>query len=182
MFSDHVALPFRQGFAEVYRTFAERSMHDKVTWAGAGKLGFPGQGLVAMAMGVDLLNVGREAMLAVGCIQAQQCHSGHCPTGVATHSRWLTRGLDPTDKAARLANYAMNLRHELIQLANACGVPHPALVGGDQIELLVEGERTVTLWDHLGYRPEWRTVSAERVRELEQVMAAGPITRPVTTP
>ncbi len=175
VFSDHVALPFRQGFTEVYRAFAERSMHERVTWIGAGKLGFPGEALVAMALGVDVLNVGREAMLAIGCIQAQECHTGHCPTGVATHSRWLTRGLDPTDKAARLANYVMNLRHELLQLANACGVAHPAMVSPAVIDLLVEGERTVTLLDHYGYRPDWRTMDPERCREIEKLLADPPI-------
>ena len=44
----------------------------------------------------DLVNVGREAMLAVGCIQAQKCHTGDCPTGVATQNQWLARGLDPS--------------------------------------------------------------------------------------
>lgn len=171
VFSDHVALPYRQGFTEVYRTFAERSMHDRITWVGAGKLGFPGEALVAMALGADLINVGREAMLAIGCIQAQECHTGHCPTGVATHSRWLTRGLDPTDKSARLANYVMNLRHELIQLANACGVAHPGLVDGRMIELLLEGQQTVDLWDHFGYQDRWWPVSADSHGELEALMA-----------
>jgi len=174
VFSDHVALPYRQGFAEVYRAFAERSMHDRVTWVGAGKLGFPGEALVAMALGADMINVGREAMLAVGCIQAQECHTGHCPTGVATHSRWLTRGLDPTDKSARLANYVMNLRHELIQLANACGVAHPSLVDGHMIDVLIEGQTTVDLWDHFGYRDEWQAATGQRSRDLEALMIRSP--------
>lgn len=160
VFSDHVSLPFRAGFAEVYRTFAERSMHDKVTWIGGGKLGFPGEALLAMALGVDMINVAREVMLAVGCIQAQECHTGHCPTGVATQSKWLTRGLDPTDKAARAAHYIMSLRYELLQLAHACGQPHPALVGGESIDLMLEGDSTVSLWDRYGYDQKWLTPSA----------------------
>ncbi len=49
-------------------------------------------------------------MLAIGCIQAQRCHTGHCPTGVATQNKWLMHGLDPKLKAARLANYLVTLR------------------------------------------------------------------------
>ena len=157
VFSDHVSLPFRAGFAEVYRTFAERSMHEKVVWVGAGKLGFPGEALLAMALGADMINVGREVMLAVGCIQAQECHTGHCPTGVATHSKWLTRGLDPTDKASRAGHYIMSLRHELLQLAHACGQPHPSLVSGHSIDLMLEGDKTVGLWERYGYDERWRT-------------------------
>jgi glutamate synthase domain-containing protein 2 len=51
-----------------------------------------------------MVNVGREAMLAIGCIQAQRCHTGSCPTGVATQSKWLMHGLDPDVKHARAAN------------------------------------------------------------------------------
>jgi len=117
-----------------------------------------------------MINVGREAMLSVGCIQAQECHTGHCPTGVATHSRWLTRGLDPTDKSARLANYVMNLRHELIQLANACGVAHPGLVDGHMIDVLIEGQTTVDLWDHFGYQDRWHAGTDQQSRDLEALM------------
>jgi glutamate synthase domain-containing protein 2 len=42
--------------------------------------------------------VAREAMLAIGCIQAQRCHTNHCPTGVATQHPWLVRGIDPTSR------------------------------------------------------------------------------------
>ena len=48
-----------------------------------------------------MIAVAREAMMAIGCIQAQRCHTGHCPAGVATQNRWLVRGLDPTDKVRR---------------------------------------------------------------------------------
>ncbi len=170
VFSDHVALPFRQGFAEVYRAFAIRGMHDRVTWVGAGRLGFPGEALVALALGVDLITVGREAMLAVGCIQAQKCHDGHCPTGVATHKPWLVRGLDPTDKSARLANYVIGLRHELLQLAHACGVSHPALIDGHTIDVMTEGQRTESLLDHFEYDVRWRQPSSDRSRDIDTLM------------
>ncbi len=171
VFSDHVSLPFRAGFAEVYKTFAERGMHDKVVWVGAGKLGFPGEALLAMALGADMINVGREVMLAVGCIQAQECHTGHCPTGVATHSKWLTRGLDPTDKASRAAHYIMSLRHELLQLAHACGQPHPSLVGGDSIDLMLEGDSTVGLWERYGYDDKWLATDDDAAIEAASLMS-----------
>lgn len=154
-FSDHVSLPFRAGFAEVFCAFGERGMQNNVTWIGAGRLGFPAQSLLAMALGCDLINVGREAMLAVGCIQAQKCHTGHCPTGVATQQKRLVRGLDPTDKSVRAAGYVEALRHDLAQLANACGEPHPALVTGEAIELVCAGDRLESLWDRYGYDSSW---------------------------
>jgi glutamate synthase (ferredoxin) len=136
VFSDHVALPFKIGMSRVYRELAEAGIAEDVVIIGSGKLGFPETALLAFALGCDMIAVAREVMLAIGCIQAQRCHSGHCPTGVATQNRWLMRGLDPTDKGNRLANYIMALRKELLQLSRACGVPHPALVTLDQIEII----------------------------------------------
>ena len=72
----------------------------------------------------------------MGCIQAQRCHTGRCPSGVATQSAWLARGIDPELKSVRVANYVEALRMELRSLAAVCGEPHPALVRLEQIDLL----------------------------------------------
>ncbi|MHC4261786.1 MAG: glutamate synthase-related protein, partial [Planctomycetota bacterium] len=87
VFSDHVALPFKVGFTRVYSRFAEAGLADSVVFVGSGRLGFPDQTALGMALGLDLVAVAREAMLAIGCIQAQKCQTGHCPTGVATQNR-----------------------------------------------------------------------------------------------
>ena len=141
-FSDHVSLPFKIGFARVFREFAECGLHEKVVFIGSGKLGFPQESLLAMGMGCDMINVGREAMLSIGCIQAQICHTGRCPTGVATQNKWLMRGLDPTDKSARFANYITALRKEILQLCHCCGVVHPAMIEPDNFEILHDGFET----------------------------------------
>ena len=138
-FSDHVSLPFKLGFNRVYREFSEKGLHEKIVFMGSGKLGFPEESLLAMAMGVDMICIAREAMLAIGCIQAQICQTGKCPTGVATQNKWLMRGLDPTDKSARLANYILTLRKEILQLCRACGYRHPAMMTTDSLEMLQEG-------------------------------------------
>jgi glutamate synthase domain-containing protein 2 len=138
-FSDHVSLPFKMGFARVFREFAASGLHERIVFQGSGKLGFPQESLLAMAMGCDMISIAREAMLSIGCIQAQICQTGKCPTGVATQNKWLMRGLDPTDKAARLANYITILRKEILQLCHACGELHPAMITTDSFEILNEG-------------------------------------------
>ncbi len=171
-FADHVALPFRAGFAEVYRTFAERDMHQNVVWIASGRLGFPADALVALCMGADMINVAREAMLAVGCIQAQKCHTNHCPTGVATQNKRLARGLDPTDKSVRAGRYIQELRHELLKLAHACGAPHPALVPDSCVELAIEGHQLQSLWEAYEYNPSWRRLSMQQIDAVRSVMNA----------
>lgn len=92
---------------------------------------------MAFALGCDMINVARSAMFVIGCIQAQRCHTNHCLTGVTTLNKWLMRGLDPTLKSVRLANYIITLRKELLILSYACGVKHPAFISADFLESLM---------------------------------------------
>lgn len=150
-FSDHVALPFRVGFARVYRAFQEAGVSERVVWIGSGKVGFPDRAAVAIAMGCDVIHVAREAMLAIGCIQAQKCHTGHCPAGVATHSRWFQAGLDIDEKAERFARYVAGFRKEMLTLAYAIGREHPGQISGSDIEFGTGVDRFQPLEDVLGY-------------------------------
>ena len=172
VFADRVGLPFKIGFSRVQRVFAEHGLHDRIVFVGSGKLGFPDSALMAFALGCDLINVGREALLAIGCIQALRCHTNRCPTGVTTQSRWLSHGLDPELKSVRLANYVVSLRKELLALSRACGVNHPALVTANQLEILDDrfGSRTVA--DLLGGRGRGVSFDDDRmlVRETVDVL------------
>ncbi|MFQ5731114.1 MAG: glutamate synthase-related protein [Planctomycetaceae bacterium] len=170
-FTNWVALPFKIGFSRVQCVFAEEDMHHNLTFIGAGRLGFPESGLFAIALGCDMISVAREAMMAVGCIQAQRCHTGHCPTGVATQNRWLMRGLDPTLKSARLANYVVTLRKELLQLSRACGEPHPALVGPDHVEVLDGRFGAMPLRELFDYCDGSGLPSSEQCEEIRRLMA-----------
>jgi hypothetical protein len=173
-FTDHVSLPFRIGFPRVYRAFAQADLHHDIGFGGAGKLGYPESALLAMAMGCDWVSVAREAMMAIGCVQAQRCHTDHCPTGVATQNRWLSRGLDPELKSVRCANYLITLRKELLRLAHACGASHPALVGLERIELLTGDGGSARATEAFGYAPGWGLPSAPDRAALESLMRDPP--------
>jgi len=161
VFTDHVAKPFKHGMSSVYREFVNLDMHQEVVFIGSGKLGFPQAALLGFGLGSDMINVGREAMLAIGCIQAQRCHTGFCPTGIATQNKWLMRGLDPELKSARLANYLVSFRKELLRLCRACGLPHPTMVTLEQFEILVDGLQNKAATDTFQYQPEWSLPSPE---------------------
>jgi glutamate synthase domain-containing protein 2 len=173
-YADHVSLPFKMGMSRVYRVFAERGLSERIVFIGSGRLGFPQEALIAFSLGCDLVNVAREAMMAIGCIQAQRCHTGHCPAGVATQNRWLMRGLDPTLKSARLANYLTTLRKEVLALCRSCGLPHPALISGEHLEYLdgAFGGRPVK--EIFGYQPEWGLPSPADQAVIRAIMAARP--------
>ena len=170
VFSDMVSLPFRVGFSRVYREFAETGLADRVTFIGSGKLGLTENAIVAFALGADMVNVAREAMLAIGCIQSQKCHTDRCPTGVATQDPWLVRGVDPTLKSVRLANYIRTWRRDLYKITEAAGVPHPALLTVHDIEMLYGQMDARPMADVFGYQPGWGLPSQREIDELAQVM------------
>ena len=124
-----MSLPFRLGFARVYSEFAAKGLHEDVTFIGAGKLGLPDNAVVAFALGVDMVNVAREAMLAVGCVQAQKCHTGECPTGVATQNPWLAHGLDPVVQGRARGQLRQDAPPRPAQGVRDLGAEHPALIG-----------------------------------------------------
>jgi glutamate synthase domain-containing protein 2 len=151
-FSDHVSLPFKIGLARVYKIFQEKGVSSDVVWIGSGKLGFPDRAVIAMAMGVDMINIARESMMSIGCIQAQKCHTGHCPAGVATQNKWLQAGLDPKLQAKHFANYIKSFRKELLSLAHASGYEHPSQMSADDIEFSTGVNKFSSLHEVLNYR------------------------------
>jgi glutamate synthase domain-containing protein 2 len=174
VFTDHVALPFKIGFSRVYRELVQQGVRDQVVFIGSGKLGFPDVALLAMALGCDMVNVAREAMLSIGCIQAQRCHTGHCPTGVATQNKWLMRGLDPTHKAARFANYVVTLRKEILQLSHACGCAHPSLVSLDAFDILDPGLVARPAGQVFGYETDLTAKQPQERAAIEALMSPAP--------
>ena len=94
-------------------------------------------------------------MLSVGCIQAQKCHTGYCPTGVATQRARLVRGLDPTDKSVRTAGYLRSFRRDLRALCHAMGVEHPSLIRLDQIAIRSTDGHLIDAAEAFGLNADW---------------------------
>ncbi|MCU0429421.1 MAG: FMN-binding glutamate synthase family protein [Cytophagaceae bacterium] len=151
-FADHVSLPFVYAFSNVYKVFASRGITDRVTFIASGKLGFPAKALMAFAMGADLINIAREAMMSIGCIQAQVCHTNRCPAGIATQSKWLQAGVDVPLKSDRFYNYVKNLRKEILEITHACGYEHPSQMSMADVDVSMgDSNLTQTLKHTYGY-------------------------------
>lgn len=137
-FADHVSLPWVYGFSDLYKMFQNYGLSERIVFIGSAKLGFPAKGAMAFAMGADCINVAREAMMSIGCIQAQICHTNHCPSGVATQSKWLQSGINPTLKSERLAQYFRTFRKELVEITHAAGYEHPCQFKMSDIDVNVD--------------------------------------------
>jgi glutamate synthase domain-containing protein 2 len=165
-FADHVSLPWVYGFSSIYKIFKAKGLTDRVTFIGSGKLGLPAQAVMAFAMGADVINVGREAMISIGCIQAQICHTNRCPSGVATQSKWLQSGIDPALKSERFYNYGKTLTKEILEIAIACGYEHPSQFTMDDVDVAAgDNNQTRSLRMAYGYEK-----SAVKYNGIEAVL------------
>lgn len=175
-FADHVSLPWVYGFSDIYRLFQRYDLTDRIVFIGSGKLGFPAKGAMAFAMGVDCINVAREAMMSIGCIQAQICHTNRCPTGVATQSKWLQAGIDPTFKSVRLAQYFKTFRRELIEITHAAGYEHPCQFTMADVEMNVDDHNLSKEFNKtFGYNKT--PVNFEGMQHLKQCLYLGAQTK-----
>ena len=85
------------------------------------------------AMGADWCNSARGFMFALGCIQAQSCHTGLCPTGVTTQDPGRYRALVVPDKAERVLQFHQNTLKALKELLSAAGLSHTDQIGPEHI-------------------------------------------------
>jgi glutamate synthase domain-containing protein 2 len=124
-FADNMSLPLDDAFISVYKEFQNKDVVDEVFWIASGKLGHPTKAAKAFAMGADSINIAREVMMSAGCIQAQVCHTGNCPAGIATHKWWLEKGVNVKEKGERVGNFINTLKKDVIQVTHASGYTHP---------------------------------------------------------
>ena len=122
---DMVGLSLREALPVVVDKLIEYGLRGRVRVIASGKLMVPGNVAWALCLGADVVVTARGFMFALGCIQALQCNRNTCPTGITTHDPRLQYGLDPADKAVRVASFHRNLTHEVGLIAHSCGVPSP---------------------------------------------------------
>ena len=171
-FADHVSLPWVYGFSDVYKLFQKHNLTERIVFIGSGKLGFPAKAAMAFAMGVDCINVAREAMMSIGCIQAQICHTNRCPAGVATQKKWLQNGINVPLKSERLAQYFKTFKKELIEITHAAGYEHPCQFNMRDIEMNVDDHNLTKEFKHT-FNYEKTPVDFKSMQELKDCVYLG---------
>lgn len=151
--SSYAGLPMKQALAVADWALRAHNVRDKVVLFASGKIATPIDIAVAMALGADAVYIARGFMLALGCIQALECHTNHCPTGIATQKKSLERAIDIKGAADRVKTYADVLYRETQMLAESCGYKSPTDITPDDIMV-------VTSPGHLDYLSELHGISA----------------------
>ena len=124
-FTDHVGAPLQEGLMLVHNTLRGVGLRDKIKIGCAGKVVSAFDIARLMALGADWCNSARGFMFALGCIQAQHCHTGQCPTGVTAQDPRRQQSLVVPDKATRVFQFHQQTLHALKEMVQAVGVMHP---------------------------------------------------------
>ncbi len=132
-FTDHVGAPLQEGLLLVHNTLQGVNLRSKIRLGCAGKVVSAFDIARMMALGADWCNSARGFMFALGCIQAQACHTGNCPTGVTTQDPHRQKALHVPTKAERVYNFHQQTLHALKEMVQAAGLTHPGAITAHHI-------------------------------------------------
>lgn len=124
-FADHKGAPLREGLMLVHNTLVGLDLRDRIKLIASAKIITAFDICRISALGADGVNMARGFMFAIGCIQAQACHTGKCPTGITTQDPDRYRALVVPDKAARAARFHEATMHAVQEACESSGLDHP---------------------------------------------------------
>ena len=143
-YADHVGMPLRDALAFVYDCLNGFGIKDQIKIICSGKIITGFDIIKTLATGADLCNSARGMMFALGCIQALECHSNTCPTGVATQDPKLVKGLVPEEKSVRVARFQFETVKSAMDLMASAGLSHPDQVDRSVVSMRIDRTKIQT--------------------------------------
>jgi glutamate synthase domain-containing protein 2 len=132
-FTDHVGAPLQEGLLLVHNTLKGVGLRNAIMLGCAGKVVSAFDIARMTALGADWCNSARGFMFALGCIQAQACHTGECPTGVTTQDPVRQKALHVPSKSDRVFNFHQQTLEALREIVQAAGLMHPSEITSHHI-------------------------------------------------
>lgn len=132
-FINRLGMPLTEALLLVHNTLVGTNLREHIAIGAAGKITSAFNIARTLALGADWCNAARGYMFALGCIQSLSCHSGKCPTGVATQDPERSKHLDVADKSERVYHFHRNTVDALANLLAASGLTHPSQLGPEHI-------------------------------------------------
>jgi glutamate synthase domain-containing protein 2 len=124
-FADHIGMPLTEGLVTVHNSLVGTGLRDRIRIGASGKVATGADMVKRLIQGADYTNAARAMMFAVGCIQAQRCHTNRCPVGVTTQDPRRARALDVSDKTERVHRFQDSTVRSAMQIMAAMGVRNP---------------------------------------------------------
>lgn len=150
--SNHVGMPLLDGLIVVRNALVGTGLHGKIKLAASGKVASGADLAKLLAIGADWCNAARGFLFSIGCIQAQRCHTGTCPTGITTQDPDRQRGLDPFVQGQRAANFQSATVKSLMEIIAAAGLTHPRDLHPHHVQHRISATKSLPLdqiWEFL---------------------------------
>ena len=177
-YEDHIGTPLTEGLMTVHNALVGVGLRDRVRIGASGKVATGIDVVKRMVQGADYTNSARAMMMAVGCIQAQTCHTNTCPVGVATQDPKRMRALDVGDKTQRVVRYQRQTVAQARQVLASMGLTGADQLRPSMLRRRVDHERVLSyadMFDHLapgellhsapaGWRPDWELADPDTFR------------------
>ncbi len=177
-YEDNVGLPLTDGLMTVHNALVGTGLRDRIRIGASGKVATGNDMVKRLIQGADYTNSARAMMMALGCIQAQRCHTNRCPVGATTQDPKRARALDVADKALRVQRYHASTVRQAVQLMASIGVDEPGDLTTDMLRKKVSPTtvRSYTeLYEWLGpgelladppatWAADWRAASPDSFR------------------
>lgn len=184
-FADRLGMPLVEGLTFAHNTFRGVGLRDRIKIGASGKMVSAFDIARILALGADWANSARGFMFSIGCIQAQSCHTNHCPVGVATQDKMRQHALHVPTKAERVYKFHKNTLKALAEMTGAAGLGHPSefqpyhlmmreksrdMVTGDEvypylpIGFLLRGEDV-----GFGYMKRWERARADSFAPIDYI-------------
>ncbi len=189
-FADHVGTPLNDALIFIHNSLVGTGLRRHIKLIASGKIISGFDVLTKIALGADMCNIARGMMFALGCVQARQCNSNKCPTGITTQDPRRMYALSIDDKAPKVANFHKETLHSFLEVLGAAGLEYPEYLTPGHIHRRVAGTAENTydeLYPYLAenaiileaapkeYQMAWASATAEKfagVRNSEQSMMA----------
>jgi glutamate synthase domain-containing protein 2 len=168
-FSNHVGTPLQEGLRLVHNSLVGVNLREQIKIGCSGKIISAFDMAVAFALGADWCNSARGFMFSVGCIQAQVCDTGFCPTGVTTQDPDRQKALVVTDKSERVYQFHKETLKALKEIVEAAGLQHPVEINTRHIMRRVSANEVRLLEDLLPDIPAGSLLSEEEGSTLPKV-------------
>jgi glutamate synthase domain-containing protein 2 len=177
-YEDHIGTPLTEGLMTVHNSLVGVGLRDRVRIGASGKVATGIDVVKRMVQGADYTNSARAMMMAVGCIQAQTCHTNTCPVGVATQDPKRMRALDVGDKTQRVVHYQRQTVAQAQQVLASMGLTGADQLRPSMLRRRVDHERVLSyadMFDHLapgellhsapaGWRGDWELADPDTFR------------------
>lgn len=165
-FSNHVGNPVREGLAAAYDILIGFNLKKEITLIASGKITTGFDIFRAFALGADACYAARAMMFALGCIQALECNTNHCPTGVTTNKPELMRGLVVDDKKQKVANFHRDTIEAFVELLGAAGLEHQDEINRIHVHRKIIMDLSKSYLDIYPYVAEGCLLSMEEAPEV----------------